>query len=330
MKVTNFSMSDISAKIPSQRSAIAQGRIRVNAEAFELIKTRKLKKGDALILAEIAGINGAKKASDMILLCHPINIDHIKVAVELEEKTRSILIYALVSTLAKTGVEMEAVAAVNSALLTIYDLSKMVDPAPEIYDIRLLFKKGGKKGVWTNPTCEIPDWIKKDFVGENKLLSEIKVAVITASDRAAEGVYEDESGKLLQEIFTKSGAKIISYEVVKDEEELIFNAVKKLLSAQEKPQLIVTTGGTGISKRDVTPEILQKICQKILPGIGELLRINGAKFTPHSWSSRSVAGVVDDVLIISLPGNPKAVQESCDCLLPLLPHLVATIAGKKH
>lgn len=323
----NFCMSDIGDKIPTKRTAIAQGRISVNRETFKLIKEKKLKKGDALVLAEIAGIQSAKNASNTILLCHPIIIDHIKVSTELEEETSSILTYALVSTVAKTGVEMEAIAAVNGALITIYDLAKMYDPEPEIYDIRLLFKSGGKKGIWTN-SKGIPSWIRDEFIKNVLLLDGKKAAVITISDRASDGIYEDKSGKLLSEILTGAGAKIINYKLVKDEQDLIAAAISDLV--KERPHLIITTGGTGLSGRDVTPEAFDSICTRLIPGIGEYLRINGAQYTKHSWSSRSKAGVIDQTLIITLPGNPKAVNESLNCLLPILPHLIQTIAGEKH
>lgn len=325
-KIENFCMSDIGDKAPTKRTAIARGRISVDSKTFQLIKNKQLKKGDALTLAEIAGIQAAKNASNTILLCHPIIIDHIKVDTQLEEETNSIIAFALVSTVAKTGVEMEAIAAVNAALITIYDLAKMYDPAPEISDIRLLMKKGGKKGLWFNPKG-VPSWVKEMFEKE-PLLNDVKVAIVTMSDRAADGVYEDESGKIIKEILSTEKAEIIAAKIIKDEKDLIVKTVKDLCA--ENAKLIITTGGTGISERDVTPEALQEICGRFIPGIGELLRSNGAKFTQHSWSSRSCAGIIEKTLIISLPGSPKAVQESLDSLLPLIPHLLNTIAGKKH
>ena len=322
----NFSMSDIGDKMPTKRTAIATGRITVNEETFELIKNKQLKKGDALTLAEIAGIQAAKKASDMILLCHPIIIDHIKVTMQLEEESNTVIAYGLVSTIAKTGVEMEAIAAVNGALITVYDLAKMYDPAPLISDIRLLMKQGGKKGLWFNPNG-VPDFVR-DMFKQEESLSDVKAAIITMSDRAASGTYEDESGKVINDVLGSAKVKIIDYKIIKDDKELIIKTIKDLYS--KTPQLIITTGGTGISGRDVTPDALKEICCRFIPGIGELLRINGAKFTKHSWSSRSTAGIIGKTLVISLAGSPKAVKESLDCLMPLIPHLLNTIKGKKH
>ena len=94
-----------------------------------------------------------------------------------------------------------------------------------------------------------------------------------------------------------------------------------------KTQLLFTTGGTGVSSRDITPETIESICSKMIPGIGELLRLNGAQYTPHSWSSRSCAGIYKNTLIISLPGSLKAVQQGLQVLSPLLPHFMKTLDG---
>jgi cyclic pyranopterin phosphate synthase len=117
-------------------------------------------KGDPLSIAEVAGINGVKKTSELIPLCHPLPLDHISLHTEIDEKKYSIIVYCLVSANSKTGVEMEALSGVSSALLAIYDLSKIVEPNLKITNTKLLVKSGGKKGLWINPDG-IPDKIKK-------------------------------------------------------------------------------------------------------------------------------------------------------------------------
>ncbi len=204
----------------------------------------------------------------------------------------------------------------------------MYDPTPEISNIRLLMKKGGKKGLWFNPNG-VPDFVRNIFE-EEKLLNDVSASIITISDRAADGIYEDESGKLIGRILEENQAQINHYQIIKDEQELISCAIQDLCSKETAPNLIITTGGTGVSKRDVTPESLKTICNRLIPGIGELLRINGAQFTKNSWSSRSIAGIINKTLVIALPGSPKAVTESLDCLLPIIPHLLKTIKGEKH
>ena len=112
-----------------------------------------------LSIAEVSGINGVKKTSELIPLCHPLPLDHISLHTEINEKKNSIIVYCLVSANSKTGVEMEALSGVTSALLAIYDLSKIVEPNLKISNTKLLVKSGGKKGLWTNPDG-IPDKIK--------------------------------------------------------------------------------------------------------------------------------------------------------------------------
>ena len=324
-----FRMIDVGDKAPTRRIAVAAGTISVGAEAFPLIKARRLPKGDALVLAEIAGIQGAKRASDMIPLCHPLPLDRVRVTHELDEIGNRITVYCLVSAFAKTGVEMEAMAGVASALLTIYDLTKMVEPALSISDTRLLVKTGGKHGVWICPQGA-PDWLREELnLDAPPPLAGCRAAVVTLSDRAATGVYEDKSGAILVRTLADAGAEVVETVVVPDDEATIV-ATLRSLAAEARPHLIVTTGGTGIAPRDVTPEALRRISTREIPGIGELLRQDGAKFTPHSWSSRSVAATVDETLVIALPGSPKAVAEGLACLIPLIPHLLDTIAGKKH
>ncbi len=145
-----FSMIAIGEKQDTRRIAIASGTIFVGAEAFELIKNNQMPKGDILSLANIAGIMGAKQAPNIMPLCHPLMIDHIGIEIELDEKNHQIKIYCHASTFGKTGVEMEALAGVNSALLNIWDLSKMINPNLLISDIKLEAKSGGKSGIWTN------------------------------------------------------------------------------------------------------------------------------------------------------------------------------------
>tara|TARA_B110000438_G_scaffold13529_1_gene13083 strand:+ start:641 stop:1177 length:537 start_codon:yes stop_codon:yes gene_type:complete len=156
---SGYKMIDVSNKEVTQRKALAVGEIILGAEVIELIKARNMPKGDPLSIAEVSGINGAKKTSELIPLCHPLPLDHISIHAEINEKKYSITIYCLVSANSKTGVEMEALSGVNSALLAIYDLSKIVEPNLKITNTKLLVKSGGKKGLWINPDG-IPENIK--------------------------------------------------------------------------------------------------------------------------------------------------------------------------
>jgi cyclic pyranopterin phosphate synthase len=324
----SFRMIDVGNKPVTYRLAVASGEISVGSEAFALIRERELPKGDVLMLAEVAGITGAKKAYDMIPLCHPMGLDHVKIITELNEEESSITVFCFASTHAKTGVEMEALAGVNAALLTIWDLTKMVEPDLRIENIRLLAKLGGKKGLWLNP-ADIPAWVMEAIQpAKNAALSGRNAVVVTMSDRAHKGEYEDKSGALLKEILTRHGAVIADYRVVPDDSEAIRSTVLDIVK-MHAPALIVCTGGTGVSPRDVTPEALAPLFDSTIPGIGELLRSDGAQYTPLSWSSRAVAGVIGATLVVTLPGNPSAVNEGMGALLPaLIPHLIRIIRGE--
>lgn len=324
-----FRMIDVGAKPITHRLAAASGEIVVGAAAFALIRDRNLPKGDVLVLAEVAGITGAKKAQDMIPLCHPMGLDHVKIVTELHEKNASITVFCFASTHARTGVEMEALAGVNAALLTIWDLTKMVEPDLQIRNIRLLAKLGGKKGLWLNP-AGVPSWIMDAIQpAPDTVLKGRSAVVITMSDRAHRGEYEDLSGAALKEILTRYGATIADYQVIPDEAGTIRTTVQKATKAHS-PALIICTGGTGVAKRDVTPDAMADLFDRTVPGVGELLRSDGAKYTPLSWSSRAIAGIIDSTLVVTLPGNPAAVKEGMAALLPeLIPHLIRIIRGEK-
>ena len=156
---SGYKMVDVSSKEVTHRKALAVGEIILSSEVIEMIKQKKMPKGDPLAIAEVSGINGVKKTSELIPLCHPLSLDHISIHSEINEKKNSITIYCLVSANSKTGVEMEALSGVNSALLAIYDLSKIVEPNLKMTNTKLLVKSGGKKGLWINPEG-IPEKIK--------------------------------------------------------------------------------------------------------------------------------------------------------------------------
>ncbi len=325
-----FQMIDVGGKAPSRRVAVAQGSIHVGPTAFPLIKSRALPKGDALMLAEVAGIQGAKAAATALPLCHPLPLDQVALRHALDEASHSVTLFCLVSAFARTGVEMEAMAGVQAGLLTIYDLAKMVEPTLTLGDSYLLAKLGGKNGVYLSPRG-VPAWVRELLrLDRPPPLAGVTAAVVTLSDRAAEGLYEDRSGPVLRALLEEAGAQVVLSRVIPDERALLRQTLADLAAGPAAPQLVLTTGGTGIAPRDVTPEAIADLSPRMVPGLGEFLRHSGAAFTPHSWSSRSVAAVLERTLLVALPGNPKAVREGLESLLPLLPHLLDTIAGKKH
>lgn len=139
-------MVDVGAKLPSQRIARARGEIVMNPDTLLLIRQGLMKKGDVLTVAQIAGIQAAKKTSDLIPLCHPLAVNQITVELELDDQLPGVLIESTVKTYGNTGVEMEALTAVAVAALTVYDMIKAVEKTAHIENIRLVEKRGGKSG----------------------------------------------------------------------------------------------------------------------------------------------------------------------------------------
>ena len=158
----SFNMIDVTYKKETFRRALASGKIYVGKEVFDLIINKKMPKGDPVALAEVAAVLGVKKTSELIPLCHPLPIDHTATKIVMNESDNSLEVFCVVSAVAKTGVEMEAIMGVNSALITIYDLSKIVNPHLKIDNVKLLIKEGGKSGIWTNPDG-LPDFLKNIF-----------------------------------------------------------------------------------------------------------------------------------------------------------------------
>tara|TARA_Y100000590_G_scaffold219095_1_gene248188 strand:+ start:1000 stop:1545 length:546 start_codon:yes stop_codon:yes gene_type:complete len=158
----SFKMIDVSKKKDSLRRALASGKIYVGKEVFSLIKNKQMPKGDPISLAEVSAVLGVKKTSELIPLCHPLPIDHTATKIIMHEKDSSLEVFCLVSAVAKTGVEMEAIMGVNAALITIYDLSKIINPNLKIDNIKLLIKEGGKSGLWKNPDG-LPEFLENIF-----------------------------------------------------------------------------------------------------------------------------------------------------------------------
>jgi len=162
LKKNSFNMVDVSSKKETFRRALASGKIYVDKEVFDLIERKKMPKGDPVTLAEVSAVLGVKNTSQLIPLCHPLPIDHTATKIILHKEDFSLEVFCVVSAVAKTGVEMEAIMGVNAALITIYDLSKIVNPHLRIDNVRLLIKEGGKSGLWTNPDG-LPDFLKDLF-----------------------------------------------------------------------------------------------------------------------------------------------------------------------
>lgn len=322
---SQFNMVDVTAKSPTVRRAEATGSIRMTPAAFAMVRDRRLPKGDALMLAEVAGILGAKQTPSLLPLCHPLPLEEIKVHCDLDEANASVHVTCVVSTTAKTGVEMEALMGTSTALLCLYDLIKMVEPALVLEQVRLNFKEGGKKGLWLHPeskdvSAPVPELARP--------LAATCCGVLTISDRVSAGTAEDQSGPAAALWLRDQGAAAVESTVVPDEMKRIQSAIQSF--AERGLPLVISTGGTGMGPRDVTIAALAALGAKEAKGIGELLRQSGSVRKRAAWLSSASGFIVHKTLIVALPGSPKAVREGLAALADLLPHAIHIIQGGNH
>jgi molybdenum cofactor synthesis domain-containing protein len=151
--------------------------------------------------------------------------------------------------------------------------------------------------------------------------------ILTISDKGAVGERQDKSGETIHEILSAAGIDIVNYDIIPDEKELIIEKLVKWAD-EDAVDVLFTTGGTGLTPRDVTPEATLDVVDRIVPGFAEAMRVESLKKTPMAMLSRAVAGTRGECLIVNLPGSPRAVRECLEVILPVLPHAVETLKGQ--
>lgn len=487
----NAIMVDVTDKNITERQAVASGRIRVNQEVFERIENGSVAKGDVLGTARIAGIMAAKRTFEQIPLCHMLQLTKCSIDFVKHPSTLEIEAVCLVKTTGKTGVEMEALTGVQTALLTIYDMCKAIDKAMVMGNIRLLEKTGGKSGVYRAETdisvseaansseqpaisaegyparsdsqpagkhfehigtvkavCTSPargtekknilsarfiadygiegdahagNWhrqvsllsyeriaafnsrgaaVTDGAFGENLVVEgfdfsalpvgtvfrcndvvleitqigkechqhcqiyyrmgecimptqgvfarvvhggtisvgdrmemfppskdrPLTAAVLTLSDKGYAGERQDESGPAAAGLLRQAGYLVLEQLVLPDEQPLIEKELIRLADSRQI-DLIVTTGGTGFSLRDRTPEAALAVSDRNAPGIAEAIRAGSMQITERAMLSRGVSVLRKHSLIVTLPGSPKAVRESLGFILPELAHGLRVLTG---
>ncbi|HEX2617796.1 MAG TPA: bifunctional molybdenum cofactor biosynthesis protein MoaC/MoaB [Flavobacteriales bacterium] len=294
-------MIDITHKSTSLREAIAEATVHVSlAATIAAVREKRVPKGDVLEAARVAGLFGIKRTADMIPDCHPLPVEHAEVTFDVQGQ--EIRVVVRVRTIYRTGVEVEAMHGASVAALTIYDMLKPIDKGIEIRTIRLVEKRGGKS-----------DW--KDAFDQAP-----RAAVLVISDSVSSGKKEDKAGAALVARLEGLNVQCSASALVPDEPERIAAQVKAWVS--EGIDLILTTGGTGLSPRDRTPEAIAPLLDREVPGIMEAARSYGQERMPLAMMSRGIAGMIGRTLVITLPGSTRGAQETMDALFPFVLHVI--------
>lgn len=301
-------MIDITHKSNTLRVAIASALVKVSKqETMDAIKNRTIPKGDVFEFSRAAGLLAIKKTSDVIPDCHPLPVESAVIKYEMSALTIEITVE--VHTIYKTGVEVEAMHGAAITALTMYDMLKPVDKGVEISSIKLKSKEGGKS----------------DFT---EAASGIRCAVVVCSDSVSAGKKEDKSGKAILSKLAQHHINTVKYEIIPDDYNLIQERAKSY--SAEGYHLLLFTGGTGLSPRDSTPDAIQPLLTREIPGLMEAARNYGQQRTPFAMLSRGVAGLIQNTLVITLPGSTKGAEETMDALFPYVLHVFHVAKGMRH
>ncbi len=302
-------MVDITHKTSTLRVATAQAIVKVSKpETIEAIQKDTVPKGNVFAMSKAAGLLGVKKTPYLLPDCHPLPIEYT--GIEYTIDGLEITIMVTIKTIYKTGVEVEAMHGASIVALNMYDMLKPIDKGIEIHHIKLLDKKGGKS----------------DY--KDKFRRDLKAVVIVCSDTISEGKKEDKAGKAIINKLKTCEVDILDYTIIPDEKHIIQE--KAIYYQKQGVDLIIYTGGTGLSIRDVTPEALKPLLDRNIPGIEEAIRKYGQDRMPYAMLSRSVAGTIKNTLVLALPGSTNGARESMDAIFPEILHVFRILKGARH
>jgi len=313
-------MVDVSDKPVSTRIARARARLRMSLAAAEAVRDGSGPKGEVLAVARLAGVQAAKQTPALIPLAHPLPLSYVDVQARVEPGEGLVELVAEARTAAGTGVEMEAMTAAAVAALTVYDMVKGLERGVEIEQVVLLEKRGGRS-----------DYRLEDGPGPSDGAGppgrELRGAgVVTVSTSKAAGRGQDESGPRLAALAERLGLEVLANEIVSDDRGQL-EALLRTLADEQSCALILTSGGTGVAERDVTPEATRAVIEFEVDGLGEAMRVASQPYTGNWMLSRALAGVRGGTLIVNLPGSPRSIEQIGAELADPLRHALDLLGG---
>ena len=301
-------MVDITHKRTTLRKAVATAEVKVSRpETIEALEKNLVPKGNVFEMAKTAGLSAVKNTHTVIPDCHPLPVEFTSVDYEIEGLTVKILF--TVKTVYKTGVEVEAMHGASVVALTMYDMLKPLDKGVEIQTIKLIHKQGGKSSY------------------QNHFSKPIRASVVVCSDTISAGKKQDRAGKIVVEKLRESDIEVVNYDTIPD---AIDQIREKAMKYSSDHQLLIYTGGTGLSETDVTPEALEPILERRIPGVEEAIRNYGQQRMPYSMLSRSVVGTLGGCSVIALPGSTNGAKESMDAIFPHIKHIFKVLKGPSN
>ncbi|MCX2679201.1 molybdopterin-binding protein [Galbibacter sp. EGI 63066] len=292
---------DLSNHIKTARTSIAEISLKLSEKAVSTLSVELLE--SAKNAAELA----VKSASTSIPGAYPSLIDHI--AVDSEQKGNGLTFKVTAKAIHKTDLNVEAMYGASVAGLTVYNKLKKLDVIAEMGAVRIVTNKGGQKSF------------------KRMYTSNLTAAVVVCSDSISAGKKEDAAGKAIIEKLKRCDVKADHYEVIPDQKSII---AEKAVELSKDHHLLIYTGGTGLSLRDVTPEALRPLLEREIPGIEEAIRSYGQERVPFAMLSRSVAGTIGNCLVLALPGSTNGAKESMDAIFPHVLHLFKIFRGQRH
>lgn len=302
-------MVNITHKSTTLRKATATALVVLSSEtAMNAVKEKRVPKGDVFEFARVAALFAIKKTSEVIPDCHPLPIEYSDISFTVNELTIQVTVE--VHTVYKTGVEVEAMHGASIAALTLYDMLKPLDKHIEIQLVKLLHKEGGKTNYQIKPGHSV------------------NAAVIVCSDSVYNKQAIDKAGLAVVERLKNLSIETRHYEVIPDEAGCIRKQME--VHAGSGIELLFFVGGTGVSPRDITPDVVKPLLEKELHGVMEEARRYGQERMAYAMLSRGVAGFVKKTLVLTLPGSSGGAVEYIDALFPQVLHVFDVIAGHRH